>query len=84
MHEIILEDEIKSHCLWCRYIKMVVCIGLKILHGSLLHGSFCMGRRLRNKKSECVVNLSGSKQKEKKIQMCISVLIPCRLISAFV
>ena len=37
-----------------------------VMHGSLLHGSyawkFCMGRRLRNKWSERVVNLSGSKQ----------------------
>ena len=44
---------------------MVVLYGDRILHGSLSHGSyawkFCMGRRLRNKKSECVVNLSDSK-----------------------
>ena len=37
--------------------------GDRILLGGLLHGSFAcmMGRRLRNKQSECVVNLSGSK-----------------------
>ena len=29
---------------------MVVFYGYRILQGILLHGSFCMGRRLRNKK----------------------------------
>ena len=46
--------------------KDVVCMGkeycMAVYCMDVMHGSFCMGRRLRNKKSERVANLSGSKQ----------------------
>ena len=53
MQDIILGDEMLLHCLCCRYIHMVVCIGkeycMAVYCMEVMHGSFCMGRRLRNK-----------------------------------
>ena len=53
MQDIILGDEMLSQVYMMSLYKDGCLYGERILHGSLLHGSYawkvCMGRRLRNK-----------------------------------
>ena len=43
------------------------------IFGSFVAWKFCMGRRLRNKQSECVANLTGSSQSV--VVCCFSTVI---------
>ena len=63
---------------------MVVCIGkeycMAVYCMEVMHGSFCMGRRLRNKKSERVANLSGSKQVSVVVGCFSTVILGLRMV----